>query len=334
MTFGRRPPSLLDMDAQPIDFEKNTPGKGRALRDGIFGALKGVGLVVVVLAVIGGVLNILLLTSTGQELVDRLRPPHVGRYQYVYGGLGSLLAKLAPLIALVGSLSAIRRGRIGLAARAGTGMPVRAKLVVAALVFAAGCWGFWLYRVHQLRADDDHDYQAAREIVDRLNADAEKLGEAFGRDEAAVDFPRLLDQKSLVSRSEIDDGRHRLEVFYQAVKRLEADATALQERLRADIGALAIGEDNKRMALAAFDEKAATDRSQVKAFAAGELEVVAAAGAILSFAESRSGTIRIDRGALQLKSSADVREYQRLRGRFQSAVERQEKMQKEILHPT
>jgi hypothetical protein len=147
------------MEAQPIDLGENTPGKGHALRDGIFGALKGIGLAVVVLAVIGGVLNILLLTSTGQELVDHLRPPAVGRYRYVYGGLGSLFATLGPFIALVGSLSAIRRGRTGLAARAGEGMPVRAKLVVAALVLAAGCWGIWLYRVHQLRADDDHDYQ-------------------------------------------------------------------------------------------------------------------------------------------------------------------------------
>jgi hypothetical protein len=88
------------------------------------------------------------------------------------------------------------------------------------------------------------------------------------------------------------------------------------------------------MALAAFDERTATDRSQVKALAAVELEMVVAAREILSFAESRSGTIRVDRGALQLKSSADVREYQRLRGRFQSAVERQEKILKEIVHPT
>jgi hypothetical protein len=36
-------------------------------------------------------------------------------------------------------------------------------------------------------------------------------------------------------------------------------------------------------------------------------ELVVAAGEILSFGESRSGTIRVDRGALQLKSSADVR---------------------------
>jgi hypothetical protein len=322
------------MDAQPIELEKNTPGKGRALRDGIFGALKAIGLMVVVLAVIGGVLNLLLLTSTGQELVDRMRPPDVGRYQYVYGGLGGLFAKLATLIAIAGSLSAIRRGRIAVAARAGRGMPVRAKLVVAALVFAAGCWGIWLYRTHQLRADDDRDYQAAREIADRLHADAEKLGEAFGRAEAAVGFPRLLDEKSLVSRRDIDDGRHRLETFYQAVKRFEADATALRERGRADIAALAIADENKRMALAAFDQQGATDRSQVKALAAVELELVAAAGEILSFAESRSGTIRVDRGALQLKSSADVREYQRLRGRFQSAVDRQEKILKEILHPT
>jgi hypothetical protein len=334
VTFRRRPPSLLDVDAPPVDLEKNPQSHGRALRDGIFAGLETVGLVLVGLAVLLGVLNIVLLTSAGQELVDRLRPPGVGRYQYVYGGLGTLLAKLSPLLAVVCSLSAVRRGRVARAASAGRGMSVRAKLVVAALVFAAASWGVSLYRMQQQRADDDHDYQAARQIFDRLQADAAKLGEALRLEEAAVDFPRLLDKKSLVSKSDIEGGRLRLEAFVQAVKRFEADVTALEERVRGDITALAIADERKRQTLAAFDEKAATDRSQLKVLVAAELELGVAAGEILSFAESRSGTIRVDRDALQIKSRADVREYQRLVGRFQSAVERREKTLKEMLEPT
>jgi hypothetical protein len=285
--------------------EGTASGKARGV---IVDGARSVAIAIVAIVVAFGVINVILTTALGQNIVDRLRPHGQGRYQFVYGAAARVLLPLGLLI-LVVTYRRLAHGRRSGRAKTGT------KLLAVGLALAASTWGFWLYDRRQAQADDDREYATVLDLVNRQKGEAQALFVAYDKQLAAVKLDGLLDPENLGSKAAIVDARQRLDALGRAVTALEDGFASSQARLRNEVEALAMPESRKRETLAGFDEHMPERESLVRAFAGAERDIVTAAEQIVGYAGTRSG-----------KPGGDTREYDRLRGRLRAAVEREERI--------